>query len=93
MRAVWKYPLRYEARQTVMMPAGSKPFLVHEQHGAVCVWAEVDPALPADTPYTFQIVGTGHAELGEENRRRYLGTAFVGPFVWHVHQLMEGDAL
>ena len=53
------------------------------QNREVMLSIEVDPDAAA-TRRTFQIVGTGHEEIGEGFV--YLGTVEIGPWVWHIYE-------
>jgi hypothetical protein len=59
---------------------------VAQQDDNPTLWAEVDPTAPTE-PRTFEIFGTGHPiheDMGVE--RAYVGTCFIGSFVWHVYE-------
>lgn len=86
--AIWKYPLNIVDEQIIEMPNGASILHVDGQDGRLCVWARVDPE--AEKVWRrFSVRGTGHTvEKGQlaEHSPRYLGTAEVGPFVWHVFE-------
>lgn len=83
MRKIYKFPFSLQVR-TLIGGSIIKPLCVQEQHGQLCLWAEVDTnpeALPGDVVLT--IVGTGHpipADAGE-----YLSTVQQGAYVWHFY--------
>lgn len=81
---VWKYALP-KVMNDVEMPAGATVLAVAEQHNEICLWAKVDPAAEK-VKRTFQVVGTGHAEL--DGTETYLGSAQIsnGNFVFHVFE-------
>lgn len=86
---VWKYPLA-DVVNDVEMPAGAAVLMVAEQHGKICLWAKVSPDAER-VIRRFQVVGTGHAELG--GTETYLGSALVnnGNFVFHVFEAVRHD--
>lgn len=81
---VWKYTLP-KVMNDVEMPSGATVLTVAEQDNEICLWARVDPAAERETR-TFQVVGTGHAEL--DGTETYLGSAQInnGNFVFHVFE-------
>lgn len=88
-RSIWKYPLAVVDHQTIDMPTGARVLSVHEQHGQLCMWAEVNanPDGPTETRHV-RIKGTGHPiEQGEMIGFKFLGTVLVagGSLVWHVY--------
>lgn len=87
MRTVWKFLLRETSDpQFLSIPEGAEILLVHGQTNRIGIWAEVD-VQASRAPRWFIILPTGEQipENGE-----YLGTAFVGPYVFHVYEL-EGQ--
>ena len=70
----------------VRMPRFARPLHAGEQGGNLCVWAMVDPTREAVTR-RFRVCGTGNP--CPDDASRYVGTATVGPFVWHVFD--EGE--
>ena len=91
-KRIWKFPLLMQARQNVTMFEGWK-FLhlgVQDTRDAfndlmdernVCIWAEVDPYAPK-VFVEILLVGTGD---DVPNGHDYLGTIFVGNYVFHVY--------
>lgn len=83
-RTVWK--VRLEAVvQTVDLPATATTLTVATQHGAPCIWLEVDTSQPSERR-TFVLVGTGQI-VGAA--AVYLGTAhdaFGSGLVMHVYE-------
>lgn len=82
MITVYKYPIGLGG--DVLMPAGAEVIHVHEQCDEVCVWAIVDTEAPDELRH-FDIVGTGHKV--RDGWRKYVGTAHVRGFVWHVFEV------
>lgn len=83
-KEIWKFSLQITRRlQGVSIPRGAEILSVQEQRGSVCLWALCDPDEPPVQRY-FSIVGTGHKF--DPRARKYLGTAQIGEFVWHVFE-------
>ena len=85
MKTIWKYPLVLGQRQTICIPKGFKILTVQEQHGVICLWAEVIPPSQLEN-VIIKVVGTGHAEVTDVDE--YLGTVQTnsGLFVWHIYR-------
>lgn len=83
MMTIYKYPLRIDDKQSVNMHEHAEILCVHMQASKITLWAKVDldEIIVGKDIY---IRGTGHDFTGEE--KRYIGTAFDGPFVWHVYE-------
>lgn len=84
MRKVFKYQLEItEETQKISVPGGGKAIVVREQDGLPTLWIEVfDNHEPIER--YFRIYGTGW-EINPS--WTYVGSAFIGPFVWHVYTL------
>ena len=73
-----------EHQTTLTMRAGATIRAVGvQQPGEICLWAEVPFDSPLE-PRTFRVVPTG-GDLPDVGN--YIGTAFDGPFVWHVYEV------
>lgn len=85
MKAIWKYPIKVEAQQSIEMPIGAEILCVQMQGEQPCLWAKVSPE-GWPTKRTIVILPTG-AEF-EEMRGRYIGTFQMhnGMYVWHVFE-------
>lgn len=90
---IYKYPLDLRVPSTTV-PFKSDSQVVHvgEQNGEVMVWIE-HPTLPSSRDgetIEFYVFGTGHLI---ENRERlwFVGSAMVGPFVWHIFREKIND--
>lgn len=81
-RVIWKFRLALTDRQDVVMPTGAIPLCAQMQHGAITVWASVDPRSELE-PRRFVIVGTGN-EGPPFDGLTYLSTVQDRQFVWHV---------
>ena len=84
MMTTYKFPLRIEDEQTVMMPAESRVICVQSQYNTLTVWAIVDTTKEL-VPVTFRVVGTGHP-MPDIAQLHYVGTVQMdsGMLVWHV---------
>jgi hypothetical protein len=87
MITIWKYPLRIISEpQEISFPGeNGKVSLVAVQNGVLCLWIVVDTSGP-ETIRRFQVVGTEH-EL-PKNAKTLIGGVQMGPFVWHVVELL-----
>jgi hypothetical protein len=85
MKAIWKYPIKVAAEQSIEMPIGAEILCVQLQHDIPVLWAKVSPdGWPVKR--TIVIHPTGHEF--EEYRSRYIGTFQMegGMYVWHVYE-------
>jgi hypothetical protein len=80
MRAVWKFPMT-GVPERIVAPGLKRPQFIAPQYGTVCVWAEVNTALPV-LSCVVTVHGTGHAVADDEH---YVGTFMDGSFVWHYY--------
>jgi len=85
MKKIHKYPIAIGI-SLIQMPAGAKILTVHEQHGSICIWAEINTERKL-VDVTFRVHGTGH-EIIEVENSKYIGTVFMdnGYKVWHVYK-------
>lgn len=78
---VFKYSVPVAGINSVPMPQGAKILRDGEQGGKMFVWALVDETRAHENRQLF-VCGTGwEMPVGPFD---YLGTVFVGPFVWHI---------
>lgn len=81
MRAVYKYPLKVAAQQTIEFPRSGVPISVQLQGDQPTLWAIVDTAeLPEDRPVRMLATGEQQNVISPE---RYIGTVQSHGFVWH----------
>jgi hypothetical protein len=84
MNTVWKYQAPLVRVDLVIgMPRGAQVVEVAWQDDVMCIWAIVDDAAPIESRY-FEVVGTGHQA---PDGGKYVGTAHVPPFVWHLFEV------
>lgn len=90
MKRIFKIPLMVTDHQLITLPAKAKGLCVHEQRGALCLWAEVEDDNDAVTRAVL-IYGTGRPLNHEESLFEYVGTAlcYHGDLVWHVYMERE----
>ena len=82
MKTIWKFKLNSEGRP-VLMPQEARPLHVAFQGHDLCLWAEVDrDGLPMQAR-RFAVRPTGEVF---PSGGTYIGTAFTGPFVFHVYE-------
>lgn len=80
MRAIYKYRLAVADEQKLLLRG--RVLSVGVQGGNIMVWAvHDDDAL--ERKVRFSIRGTGHP-LGDADVSDFVGTVFMGLFVWHV---------
>ena len=80
---IWKYPLELTDRQVIEMPYDSEIIHIGEQNGQLTLWALVDENEEQKEQRAVLVYGTGHPIIFGP-AHRHVGTAQVGPFVWHV---------
>jgi hypothetical protein len=84
MKTIYKYELPLKDAVEIEMPIGARVLTAHEQNGKPYIWALVDHTARLGTEHRrFWIVGTGNP-AGHVADEVYVGSAFCGPFVWHV---------
>ena len=75
IKRIFKYELKIEHRQTLMLPKGSEILDVDRQGPLACLWAAVDPEQPME-PRVIRMVVTG--EVYNEERLFYIGHVKLG---------------
>jgi hypothetical protein len=86
MRTIYKYEIPVGGGE-VILPNNAVILSAGAQGDALFLWAEVDSAENWQFPREIEVFGTGHPipeDMGIS--RRFIGTAFMGPFVWHVYE-------
>jgi hypothetical protein len=84
MITIYKYPIKIEDEQTIIMPYGAE--LMHaglDPSGVPCLWARVDTTNPLH-PITILIRGTGHEIAEKDKYASHFASFNQGPFMWHV---------
>lgn len=86
MQKIYKFELKLEDEQEVIMPAGSKILpTVQVQEGKVVIWAVCTPSDKTEK-ITILTFGTGNSISDEitDKKMRYVGTYQKDWFVGHV---------
>lgn len=88
MKTIFKYPLRVDDYQTVIMPRGAQILTVQAQREIPCVWALVETNNEPEERH-FRIAGTGHRMNAKDKFLRYLGTFQImrDDLVFHVFEI------
>jgi len=84
-KSIWKFPIKIEDEQSVLMPKDSELLSVQVQHGQICIWALVN--IEAITvKRIIKMAGTGHDLTNRVPLGPFLGTVQVngGQFIFHV---------
>ena len=81
---IWKFELKITGMQEVYMPEGAELLSVASQNGNLCLWAMVNPS-KEHRCRCIEIIGTGNP-VQTEVCRKFIGTAVVSPWVWHVFE-------
>ena len=82
MKTIYKYTLKFDCSNQILMPKDSLVIKFAIQNNQPCIWAIVD----TDSIYEnriFSVVGTGWQI---ENNMRYIDTILDGQFVWHLFE-------
>jgi len=85
MKTIYKYEIPAWGG-AVTLPSGAKILTVGTQLDGLYLWAEIHTDNPPCVRH-FEVFGTCHTmreDMGVD--RNYLGTAFMGDFVWHVYE-------
>lgn len=91
MRTTWKFQLKQELYQNIMVPEEYRFTHVAVQRGAICLWAEVDDAAPLVSRH-IRMYGTGQSLPKKPTRDSivdyYIGTVLLydGDLVLHVYE-------
>lgn len=85
-KVIYKYPVPLVDEPAVQLPRYAQVLTAQVQHGALQLWALVDPSEPVDA-VQLRIVGTGHA-FADADQWRYLSTFQLngGALIFHVFQ-------
>lgn len=80
---IWKYGVSITNPTDIAMPSLAEILFVSGSWGEeLFFWAKINPELGYEVR-RFSVVGTGHTfESG-----RYVGSAQVGDFVWHLLEI------
>lgn len=81
---IWRYPLRLDAKQVVVMPHEARLLDMQAQGDQLVLWARVQPDrhLASRMERTLHIVGTGQDIPNGD--LAYVASAQMGVYVWHL---------
>lgn len=84
-KSIFKYEIKMEDSQIVMMPKNAEILCSDVQYGKMCLWALVNPNAEKESRLII-VKGTGHS-IDEENMK-YIGTnqMMEGHLVWHIFE-------
>lgn len=88
MKAVYKYPLKIDDYQQVILPEYAKILCIKVQNGTPCLWALIDKEQAYDKIVTIRCAGTGH-DIKDEVE--YIDTIMVadGALVFHFFKVLN----
>lgn len=82
-REIWKYDFEIsDDYQVKEMPSGAEILRVASQDSVLTMWAMVIRKRALESR-TFRVYGTGQPIAPDD---RYIGTADIRPFVWHLFE-------
>ena len=81
MRTIYKYEFQIDNNFTLILPDDHEILKVGTQSGVPCMWIMIDD-LDKIHKTSFSIYGNGHKI--EDPIKKYIGTIFRGPLVWHI---------
>jgi len=83
---IWKITIPVQSIGSTLLPVGSKPIRVAEQHGEMQLWFTVPDTRATLDDITYIILGTGQI-MPEEyvETMTYVGSAELGIFVWRLY--------
>ncbi len=85
MKTIYKYEIPIGGGE-VNLPDDAKILSVGAQGKSLFLWAEVSPER-SEYPRHIEVFGTGHQITYDVGiSREFIGTAFMGPLVWHVYE-------
>ena len=85
MKTVYKYPLDEKSDiRSASIPRNSKIVHAGMQGDGLCIWAEVDTEEKILNKRYFSVFGTG-----SEIKGNHITTFMMGPYVWHLYELLE----
>lgn len=92
MKTIYKYQIKIEASQEVVMTKSSEILTAQIQNDVVCIWAIVDPNEISTEKRNIEIFGTGQL-IGEdlEPDLKYISTVQTNGtgYVWHIFESLQ----
>jgi hypothetical protein len=91
MLKVYKYPVRAQSEFEIEMDMHGKILKAENQHGAVCLWALVNPESKQIINRRFILAGTGHDIDYGMDKLDFISTFQVdgGRFIFHVFEIKK----
>lgn len=90
MKVIHKFQIRNVAIdddiQTIAMPEGAEILKVGLQSDILTIWATVPIGMNQMRKRRFMICPTGGST--PEGESKYLDTVFLGPYVWHIFEVL-----
>jgi hypothetical protein len=86
-KTIWKYELKIDDLQNVIMPVGAEILSVQMQNETPCLWALVNPDEKDTDARYIETFGTGHPvayDMG--GTREFIGTYQTRGLVFHVFE-------
>ena len=88
MITIWKFPIKIEDEQYIVMPKFNELLTVQLQDNIPTLWAIVDTDYPIVKKY-FELFGTGHVIPTKPNRK-YVGTfQLENGLVFHLFEKFD----
>ncbi len=87
MKTIWKYTIPIEDEFKLKIPVGYEVLYIGSQGTEVCLWALVETD-NEQIEQTFRVFGTGHTIKHEGKDLKYIGTAQLMHYVWHVFRVI-----
>lgn len=82
MKVIYKYTLRLQEDNVLILPVGYEIVSVQNQDSTITLWVMIDMGIKATLGVRFKIVGTGIPF--DFLYHKHLSTVQVGDFIWHV---------
>lgn len=88
MKTVYKYPLKIDDYQQVILPIDAKILCIKVQNGTPYLWALIDKEQTHNETVTIRCAGTGH-DIKDEVE--YIDTIMVvgGALVFHFFKVLD----
>ncbi len=88
MKKIWKFAFHPAGLQNINMPANTRILSVGVRNDIITLWGLVDPE-EKTVNRQFAVRGTGHPVDEVVENAVFIGTVFVGIFVWHIFDCGE----
>jgi hypothetical protein len=88
-RIIWEFQIPDSGELVETIPGFIKALHVRERDGEVCVWVILDSESKVLHKVRFKTVGTNWGLWSSDYEGEYIGTAYVGLYVWHVFMKVQ----